>query len=193
MRGVYLMDVFDIDPSDGFLLSQMSKKRLEKISRLKKEKAQKQSIGAELLLNHAISIVAPEIKRPTVWETDKNGKLYIPNSNIYVNLSHSGKYAVCAVSDKPVGIDIQLCTKPDARLAERFFSADEINYIKNGGDFFEIWVKKESFLKALGTGLRMPLKSFSVLSDIKYGGAEYGFTMYPAPEKNYRLCSCGML
>ena len=193
MRGVYLIDVSDIDPSDEFLLSQMSKKRLEKISCLKREDAKKQSIGAELLLNQAISIAAPEIKRPAVWETDENGKIFIPNSSIYVNLSHSGKYAVCAVSDKPVGIDIQLCTKPDMRLAERFFSADEIDYLKNGGDFFEIWVKKESFLKAIGTGLRTPLKSFSVLSNIKYSGAEYEFTMYPAPEKNYRLCSCGML
>ena len=193
MRGVYLIDVSDIDPSDEFLLSQMSKKRLEKISRLKKEESKKQSIGAELLLNHAISIAAPELKRPAGWDTAENGKLFIPNSSIYVNLSHSGKYAVCAVSDKPVGIDIQLCTKPDMRLAERFFSADEIDYLKNGGDFFEIWVKKESFLKAIGTGLRTPLKSFSVLSNIKYSGAEYGFTMYPAPEKNYRLCSCGML
>ncbi len=194
MRGVYLMDVSAINPTDETLLAQMSQRRLEKISRLKKEEAKKQSIGAELLLNHALDIVAPEIKRPVIWETDENGKLFIPNSKFYVNLSHSGKYAVCAVSDKPIGIDIQKCAEPDMRLAERFFSPEEVEYLKSGGDFFEIWVKKESFVKAVGKGLGMSLSGFSVLSGtIKYNGAEYGFKTHPAPEKNYRLCSCGML
>lgn len=193
MRGVYLTDVSEIDPNDKALLAQMSPRRLEKISRLKKEEAKKQSIGAELLLNHALGIAAPEIKRPVIWKTDENGKLYIPDCDIYVNLSHSGKYAVCAVSDKPVGIDIQICGKPDMEIAKRFFAPDEVEYLENGGDFFEIWVKKESFVKAVGKGLGMSLQSFSVLDKIKYGGAEYAFTMYPAPDENYRLCSCGML
>ncbi len=193
MRGVYLTDVSEIDPADKDLLARMSPRRLEKISRLKKDEAKKQSIGAELLLNRAVSIAAPEIKRPVIWETDENGKLYIPDSNIYVNLSHSGKYAVCAVSDKPIGIDIQLCDKADMEIAKRFFAPDEVEYLENGGDFFEIWVKKESFIKAVGMGLGMSLKSFSVMDNVKYNGAEYTFTMYPAPDENYRLCSCGML
>ena len=171
-------------------MARMSTRRLEKISRLKKDEAKKQSIGAELLLNRAVSIAAPEIKRPVIWETDENGKLYIPDSNIYVNLSHSGKYAVCAVSDKPIGIDIQLCDKADMEIAKRFFAPDEVEYLENGGDFFEIWVKKESFIKAVGMGLGMSLKSFSVMDNTTARNTPLQCTPRPMKITDYAHAEC---
>lgn len=38
----------------------------------------------------------------------EHGKPYLPDySDVHFNISHSEKYVVCAVSDKPVGVDIQ--------------------------------------------------------------------------------------
>lgn len=82
------------------------------------------------------------------------------------NLSHSGDIAVCAVSDKPVGIDIEAVReiRPDA--AKRFASAEELEYI--GGDqrrLFEIWTLKEAYFKCVGTGIGSDIKSVTFTVD----------------------------
>jgi 4'-phosphopantetheinyl transferase len=78
------------------------------------------------------------------------------------NISHSGEYVVCAVSnDTRVGIDIE------KRKAFRFrdladcFSAEEWEEMAKSGDgeaaFYNFWTMKESVLKADGKGLSMPM------------------------------------
>ncbi|MGN0149099.1 MAG: 4'-phosphopantetheinyl transferase family protein, partial [Clostridia bacterium] len=158
------------------------------------EKNRKQSIGAELLLNYAIR---NEIKAesPVIWDTDENGKLFIPNCGFNVNLSHSGDYAACAVSDKAVGVDIQIIGKANMLLAKRFFTIDECEYINSSQNaneaFFDIWVKKESFIKAVGKGLAIPLSSFSVLGNtVSFNGVEYIFRKYSVKDTAYKLCAC---
>ena len=53
-------------------------------------------------------------------------------------------------------------------LAERFFSRDEAGLLRGltarprEATFFEVWTKKEAFVKALGEGLSRPLSSFTV-------------------------------
>lgn len=82
------------------------------------------------------------------------------------NLSHSSDIAVCAVSDKPVGIDIEALReiRPDA--AKRFASAEELEYI--GSDprrLFEIWTLKEAYFKCVGTGIGSDIKSVTFTVD----------------------------
>lgn len=82
------------------------------------------------------------------------------------NLSHSGDIAVCAVSDKPIGIDIEALReiRPDA--AKRFASAEELEYI--GSDprrLFEIWTLKEAYFKCVGTGIGSDIKSVTFTVD----------------------------
>lgn len=194
MIKVYAMNVSGIDSSDINLRKRLSPKRLEKVNSCRVEKNRKQSIGAELLLNYAMR---NEIKAecPVIWDTDENGKLFIPNCGFNVNLSHSGDYAACAVSDKAVGVDIQIIGKANMLLAKRFFTIDECEYInssKNANEaFFDIWVKKESFIKAVGKGLAIPLSSFSVLGNtVSFNGVEYIFRKYSVKDTAYKLCAC---
>lgn len=190
---VYYMDVKSIDADDEKWYKYLSQKRTEKVLKLKKANKKSQSIGAELLLNYAVN---GDIKKTVQWDTDKGGKLYLTqNKDLYVNLSHSGEYAVCAVHNKDVGIDIQHIRECDINLAKRFFSAEEYEYInrfenKNNA-FFEIWTKKESFVKAIGTGLTIPLNSFSTLSNtIRYDGKTYCFKEYSVGEDDYKIFVC---
>lgn len=188
------MNVSGIDISDENILSKMSVRRLEKINRIKPEKSKKQSIGAELVLNGALRHEI-NAKTPVLWDTDDNGKLFIPGEEIHVNLSHSGDWAVCAVSDGSVGIDIERVKTADIAIAKRFFTPQEYNYIKNSAlqddAFFEMWVRKESFIKAVGKGLAIPLSSFSVLGEtVEYGGRTYRFKRYCIKDKSYKLCVC---
>lgn len=194
MIKVYAVNVSEIDVSDSKILKRMSQKRLEKINRLKPLNAKKQSVGAELALAFAIEREAG-LCGPVEWETDKNGKLFIPNTDVFVNLAHSGSYAVCAVSDSEVGVDAELVKTPDLGIAKRFFTEEEYAFIKSSDSpqnaFYDIWVKKESFVKAVGKGLAIPLSSFSVLgADIKYEGKIYRFKRFSLKDKAYKLCVC---
>ena len=94
----------------------------------------------------------------------KPGFSHVPGREF--NLSHSGDIAVCAVSDKPIGIDIEALReiRPDA--AKRFASAEELEYI--GSDprrLFEIWTLKEAYFKCVGTGIGSDIKSVTFTVD----------------------------
>lgn len=189
------MNVSGIDPDNRKWYKYLSEKRLAKVERLKKTKQKSQSIGAELLLRYAVGQITGKVSN-VKWDTDENGKLYLTeHDGIYVNLSHSGDYAVCAVSDVPVGVDIQHCRECDMKMAKRFFTVEEAEFINKSTDrnsaFFEIWTKKESFVKAIGKGLAIPLNSFSVLADkIEYDGAVYRFKEYSVSQSGYKLFVC---
>ncbi|MGE6632001.1 4'-phosphopantetheinyl transferase family protein [Bacillus sp. NPDC077027] len=103
-----------------------------------------------------------------VFETEENGKPIIAGlKNFHFNLSHSGHFVVCAVSDKPVGIDIEQVKPIDLDIAKRFFSPQEYADLltKSTKDqipyFFHLWSMKESFIKLTGKGLSYGLSSFS--------------------------------
>jgi 4'-phosphopantetheinyl transferase len=88
------------------------------------------------------------------------------------NLSHSGKYAVLAVSDQPVGIDVERMKKNRLSVAKRCFCPEEYEDILQAGDewernirFLEYWTMKEAYVKRIGEGLRIPLNSFRILRE----------------------------
>ena len=84
------------------------------------------------------------------------------------NLSHSGEWVLCAVGQPAIGVDIERIQPIDLELARRYFSAAE--YRRWLGDpasqrlarFYELWTLKESYLKAVGKGLAIPLDSFTI-------------------------------
>lgn len=87
------------------------------------------------------------------------------------NLSHSGDHALIGlVRGARVGVDVEVWRPlPDAlRLARAYFAPDEIAALAAlpaatiEAAFFSLWTRKESVVKAMGTGLSLPLVSFSV-------------------------------
>lgn len=99
----------------------------------------------------------------------EKGKPFIVGvENVFFNISHSGDYVVCAVSDREIGIDIEKRTKARMEVAGRFFHGEEVAQLKMLEEdkqdqlFFNYWSVKESFLKYIGTGLARPLNSFIV-------------------------------
>lgn len=100
------------------------------------------------------------------------GKPYLKNKNypdIHYNISHTKGVIVCAVSNEPIGIDIERIKKLNKRIAERFFTKNEQNYIfsdngKQDERFIEIWTKKEAYVKWIGKGMEVPFESFDVMT-----------------------------
>jgi 4'-phosphopantetheinyl transferase len=81
------------------------------------------------------------------------------------NLSHSGDWALCAVTTAgEVGVDIErVRLRSQAyrlKVARRFFSAHEYHAINSA--FFSGWTRKEAYIKCHGKGLAIPLDTFTV-------------------------------
>jgi len=159
---LYYMDVSELDFNR--MKSSVSKTRIKKSGRYFHEKDRNLSVGVEVLLNHALYKIG--VTNP-IFDTDKYGKPYLKNySDVFFNLSHSQKYVACAVSDSPVGVDIEYVTDIELNLAKHFFYGTEYEYILNNNDqkkaFFELWVLKESYMKMTGLGFRLALDEFCI-------------------------------
>ncbi len=85
------------------------------------------------------------------------------------NVSHTRGLVACAVAATPdVGVDVEYI---DRRLthdiAERFFAPQEVADLRELSDedqartFFDYWTLKESYIKARGMGLALPLAHFA--------------------------------
>ena len=156
------------DTEFNYLLGFVSNEKKNRISNTQNSQDAKNMLLGDVLARKEISSISKIDEKNIKFSTNLYGKPYlVDNPNIYFNISHSGNYIVCAISDKPVGIDIEIIKPANLKIAKRFFTTDEYEYVmENQHDyrFYEIWTKKESITKMLGRGLHMPLSSFSVLN-----------------------------
>ena len=153
------------------MLRLVSAEKQEKVKRLRLFRDARNSLLGDVLARREICRATGLCNDELAFSENQYGKPFLTNNpRVHYNVSHKGNYIACAISDERVGIDIELIKPIDARIAERFFSPEEIAYIKQGYDqyqyryrFFEVWTKKESRAKWEGMGLSKPLPSFSVL------------------------------
>ncbi|MBE6679177.1 MAG: 4'-phosphopantetheinyl transferase superfamily protein [Ruminococcaceae bacterium] len=84
----------------------------------------------------------------------ESGKPYFADLPIKFSASHSGGRVILAVSDREIGADIQKVNPRSVRVAKRFFTERECEYVGDNCErFFEIWTKKEAYAKWHGKGL----------------------------------------
>lgn len=92
----------------------------------------------------------------------ERGKPWFPAySQYHFNLSHSGAFALCALADRPVGVDIQeIRPKWRPSLVNRTCTPQEREWLASRGDqpedFAQLWALKESAGKQTGYGLPYP-------------------------------------
>ncbi len=137
-------------------LSQMPINQREYIVNKKKSISQKQSIVARIILKNLL-LEAYGIKDGYNIGFQTNGQPYYLNSpNVYISLSHSGDYAAAVVSDKPIGIDIQVLKSVNENLVKRVCVCDELDYVKTSRskEFFKLWTVKEAYSKCTGIKLQ---------------------------------------
>lgn len=118
------------------------------------------------------SIICKKLNIPNAdieFDINRYDKPELKNtSGFHFNTAHSGEWAVCAIDKNPVGVDIELIKPIKFDIAENYFSREEYNDLmkKSGVDrlryFYELWTLKESYLKAVGTGLSLPMDSFTI-------------------------------
>ncbi|HEY5588531.1 MAG TPA: 4'-phosphopantetheinyl transferase superfamily protein [Candidatus Paceibacterota bacterium] len=128
-----------------------------------------------LFSNILVQYIACQSLNTTINElhftNNEYGKPYLTGyPNFHYNISHIRNAIVVGVSNKPIGVDIEKIKQSDLKIANRFFADNEIKYILSDAKkydklFYEIWTKKEAYIKWIGKGLSVPLQSFDVLSD----------------------------
>ena len=147
-----------------YLKGLVSKERLERSLKYRQEEDVKRSLLAEALLNYGIKDMYPDVAVPVIPEIDEYKKphVYTKTGEINYSISHSGDYVVCVISDKPAGIDIEKIGENNTRVAKRFYTDMENQYVTGAASFYNIWTLKESFMKIMGLGMKLPMDAFTV-------------------------------
>jgi 4'-phosphopantetheinyl transferase len=151
----------------------LSSDELLRAARFRFEHLRQSFIIARGAVRHILAActgVRPESIR-FAYSPEGKPSLEYPAADLRFNVSHSGKFALCAAGSPPcLGVDIeQVRPMPDAlSLARRFFSPEEAAELARVPPhlreqvFFNCWTRKEAYLKAVGSGLSIPLDSFRV-------------------------------
>lgn len=171
MIDVYATNVLCLKDKKLFrhLYSKIPNERKLKIDSYKFEKDKILSLGAWQLFCVVMKNKGISVDKIKIYYKE-NQKPYIsPDVNLYFNLSHSGEYAVCAISEQDVGCDLQKIGELNMGFAKRFFTPHEYNFLlkeKNEcnqkKNFYRLWTLKESFMKVTGYGAKLPLKDFNI-------------------------------
>ena len=163
--------------------------RKEKIDRIKFDGGKRLSLGAGMVMEAALQfagasgagIITTSTGKPVIKyssrdqdylggrssdDTGVDPDISISNhqdtSICYFNISHTKNIAVCAVSDKEVGIDIEHERDFKDSLIARAFTDDEIRYVT---DYTRLWTIKESVMKWYGLGFSLPPEEISIRFD----------------------------
>jgi 4'-phosphopantetheinyl transferase len=177
-----------------------------KIERFKNEQDKLRSLIGNVLVR-SIIIKRIGIENSSIkFIKNKNGKPYLHGfPNFQFNISHSGEYVVCAIDDKPIGIDIEEIKPLNyIYIAKKIFTEKEIKYLLNCDEkdelsrFYEVFTLKESFVKCIGEGLHS-INSVNFSIDTyknvkgfnKFNNNSYHFRIMPLCP-TYMLSICSM-
>ena len=161
MLRVYYLKLSDYSAiPEQMLWSKISEEAKREIEYIKSESVRRLKCFGKIMTKALIESLWQIHAKDYDCVTAENGKPYIQAAvPIFYNLSHSGDYVVCALSDREVGIDVQKIGVDKFQLAQRFFHPNEIKNLAHCKPadridlFYSYWTAKESFLKYTGTGL----------------------------------------
>lgn len=192
--------LFDVsvlpDPqTDASVLTDIPRWRQDNILRYKHPEDRRRSLGVWRLMEDMLAARGFLARDVAV---DAHGKPYC--DGIFFNLSHSGDLALCAISDAPVGCDIERVKDAPFEIAPRVFCADERAYLHAAQDdrearrrFFTLWTLKESYLKMTGEGLGVSPKRLEIRMPaltLRRDGAAQPCALFHTAYENYEISLC---
>ncbi|WP_235299325.1 4'-phosphopantetheinyl transferase family protein [Portibacter marinus] len=131
------------------------------------------SIASKYMLKKLLSNYLNQSLSSVKLYRDHNNKPYLKDTDLKFNLSHSNSAILVAITlQNSIGVDIEDSSKiiDVFSIVNRYFSSFEIESLKNTDPdlqvkaFYNLWTRKEAFIKALGGGLSIPLVSFGMES-----------------------------
>lgn len=152
-----------------FWMERMPASRRRKVLAMRHAESQRLRLGVGILLFQALE--RRGIPGNEEVAEGEFGQPYLPGHPEWrISLSHAGTRALCAVSDRAVGCDVEEMGRGSPDLVRRFFHPEEQQALEAEKDpeawdrlFTRLWTRKESYLKATGRGIQDPLEGFSAL------------------------------
>ncbi|MBR4545907.1 MAG: hypothetical protein IKO14_08075 [Oscillibacter sp.] len=160
------MNIRDISPEAvPQILASLPSARREKVLSLRDERKRLQSLAAGLVSRYLLASVGIS---DGLLAYAESGKPYIQNCpEWHISISHSGQYAVCAVSRSPVAVDIQRHGGIYQAILSSGYTPKEREFARNREQaFYDLWCRKECKAK---------LRPYARLRDIDALTAESGF------------------
>jgi 4'-phosphopantetheinyl transferase len=156
----------------------LSEEERERVARFRFERYRRESLATRALMRTALSSYRPVAPQDWRFTLNAHGKPDPePECGLRFNLSNSVKLVVCLVGEgAEVGVDVEPVERASKilPLAPEVFSAAERKQLGALDDTakldraLSLWTLKESYIKARGMGLALPLDKFSFL----FGGEE---------------------
>jgi 4'-phosphopantetheinyl transferase len=155
MRAIYVVDLKDAPGLDfGLFVDRVSEYKRARLLPGLMSRRSVNSIVADLLVQYLLAKCGKGID----IVADGYGKPRLVSRECEFSISHSGDIVACVLSDKQVGLDIEV-SRPLIRvdrLATRALSGDEliiwnrVPVASLSACFLQFWTLKESFLKMSG-------------------------------------------
>ncbi|MCM1174122.1 MAG: 4'-phosphopantetheinyl transferase superfamily protein [Blautia sp.] len=171
MIRTYVINIGQLEEEAAFqtALSSVSSYRRRKAGALKNGTDRCRSLGASLALDAALRFYGLREKSMEYVLGNQGKPMFCDYPDLHFSLSHSGGYALCSMGGQELGSDIERVRPGKLHVAERFFAEEEKAWLyranlreERESRMFRIWTMKESFLKATGLGMSLPLRDFTV-------------------------------
>ena len=144
----------------------------------KKKQKLEHEIGLLLLqkgLKEQFSLSLEAEKLQEGMKIGEHGKPYLCDyENIYFNISHCKGLVACALSEEPIGVDVELIQEIKDSLPKRVLSEEEQEFLARYQEdeaqykelFFRFWTLKESYIKWDGRGFSKEPRDISFELDL---------------------------
>lgn len=150
-------------PRDRDWLTQEERARFDA---MRSERRRHQFLAGHWRLRCLASERMPSAPDEWLWAPDAQGRPALRHRRseelrLHASLSHSGDWIACAVSEQPIGIDIECDSRPRdlERLAGEVFPAEQwrpldgLSEAERRRGFYEQWTLREAVGKRDGRGL----------------------------------------
>jgi 4'-phosphopantetheinyl transferase len=150
------------------LLDPIERARLRHLQR--DDDRKRSALGAatlRLAVSDAVGIPPEKVRveRACPTCTRPHGPPRLPGTGLFASVSHSGDWVAVALTCRAaVGIDVERRIPVEESVIGSVVGPRQTPAIRDEADFFVIWTRKESAVKATGDGLRVPLPQV-VVSD----------------------------
>ncbi|MFD2413669.1 4'-phosphopantetheinyl transferase family protein [Paenibacillus rhizoplanae] len=157
--------------SYAYFTAQVTEERRARLARFFHKEDAYRSLFGEILVRYILCSQLGQRNGNIQFEENAFGKPGVSGlPDFEYNVSHSGDWVlmIWGMNEGSLGVDIEQIRPIDIQIAERFFSVEEREALqaKSAGErqdfFYDLWTLKESYIKAIGTGLSRPLDSFTV-------------------------------
>ena len=168
---IYLSeDIWNFNLSEA--LMEISAQRREQALKFKHEQGQRLCVLAYQLLKQGLCEEYGITDNP-ILEYNEHGKpSIVGHPEIYFNLSHCKEAVACAISNHPIGIDVETIREPKDSLVRYTMNETEFREIdlseNPASSFTRLWTMKEATAKLLGTGITHDVKSLIDTTKYKY-------------------------